>query len=49
MIKLHDLHTDNLIKKRKQINRNTCSIGEATVSECFLMNKIVNVTDACAV
>jgi len=33
IIKLHDLHTDYFIKKRKQINRNVCSLGEATVSE----------------
>jgi len=33
MIKLHDLHTDYLIKKGKQINRNAGSLGEATVSE----------------
>jgi len=31
--KLYDLYTDNLIKKRKQIDRNTCLLGEATVSE----------------
>jgi len=33
MIKLHDLHTDYLIKKTKQKNCNAGFLGEATVSE----------------
>jgi len=33
IIKLHDFDTDDLIKKRKQIDHNTYLLGEATVSE----------------
>ena len=33
IIKLHELYTDKLIKKKKQIYRNACLLGEATVSE----------------
>ena len=50
---MYDLYPDNSVKKRKQIDCNACLLGEATVSEwtCFkfLSNKIVTVTDACAV